>query len=140
MRVLTQLKAVHAELREAIAGLEAVVSRPSPDRELLSAARLRLSKASSRRRSTLECSIYPILHDVPQHDAEKIANLRLEMATLMVQSSEHIGRWTVRAICEDWAGYQKASAAMRRSMLKRIEHEAAVLYPLLQAKLGQRAA
>jgi hypothetical protein len=138
--VLTQFKAVHAELREAIAGLEAVVSQPSPDREPLSAARLRLSKASSRRRSMIECSIYPLLHDVPPHEADKITNLRLEMAKLMVQSSEHIGLWTIRAICEDWPGYQKASAAMRRSMLKRIEHEAAVLYPLLQAKLGQRAA
>ena len=138
--MLTQLKAVHAELREAIAGLEAVVSQPAPDREPLSAARLRLSKASSRRRSMIECSIYPLLHDLPPHEADKIANLRLEMAALMVQSSEHIGRWTIRAICEDWGGYQKASAAMRRSMLKRIEHEGAVLYPLLQAKAGQRAA
>jgi len=138
--VLTQLKAVHAELREAIAGLEALVSQPSPDCETLSAARLSLKKASSRRRSLIECSIYPLLHDAPPEEAEKIANLRLEMATLMVRSSEHIGRWTVRAICDDWAGYQKASAAMRRSMLQRIDHEAAVLYPLLQAKLGQRAA
>ena len=138
--MLSQLKAVHVELRDAIAGLEAVVSQPSPDREPLSAARLRLSKASSRRRSMIECSIYPLLHDIPPHEAEKITNLRLEMATLMVKSSEHIGRWTINAICEDWAGYQKVSAAMRRSMLKRIEHEAAVLYPLLQLKMGQTAA
>ena len=138
--MLTQLKAVHAELREAIAGLEAVVSQPSPDRETLSAARLRLSRASSRRRSMIECSVYPLLHDVPPEEAAKIANLRLEMATLMVQSSEHIGRWTVQSICADWAGYQKASAAMRRSMLKRIEQEVTVLYPLIQAKIGQRAA
>jgi len=29
---------------------------------------------------------------------------------------------------------------MRRSMLKRIEQEVTVLYPLIQAKIGQRAA
>jgi hypothetical protein len=138
--VLSQLKAVHAELREAIAGLEALVSQPSPHCETLSAARLRLRRASSRRRSLIECSIYPLLDDVPPEEAQKIANLRLEMATLMVRSSEHIGRWTVGAICEDWAGYQKASTAMLRSMLSRIEHESSVLYPLLQAKIGQRAA
>ena len=131
--MLSELKAIHAELREAIAALEAIVERPAPDDELLSAARLKLSRLSRRRRSMIECSIYPLLHDVGAHDAARIADLRLEGARMMVQSSEHIGRWTMREICADWPGYQRASAEMRRSMIRRIQCEAATLYPLLEA-------
>lgn len=134
VQVLTQLKALHAELREAIGALEAVVARPTFDDAAVSAARLRLSRLSSRRRSMIECSIFPLLHDVAPVDATRIADLRLETAKLLVQSSEHIGRWTMREIAADWSGYQRASAEMRRSMIRRIQREAAVLYPLLEAR------
>lgn len=132
--MLTELKAIHAELREAIAALEMLVERPAPADGPLSAARLRLSRLSSRRRSMIECSIYPMLHDVGPNDAARIADLRLETARLLVCSSEHIGRWTMREICADWAGYQRASSDMRRTMIRRIQREAAILYPLLEGR------
>lgn len=136
--MLNELKAIHAELREAISALEAVVGRSAPDDAALSTARLKLSRMSSRRRSMIECSILPSLHNVDADNAARIADLRLETARLLVQSSEHIGRWTMREITADWAGYQRASAEMRRNMIRRIQREAAVLYPLLEA--GQAAA
>ena len=81
----------------------------------------------------IECTIYPLLHDVGPYEAARIADLRLEASQLMVQSSEHIGQWTMRGICADWPGYQRASAEMRRNMIRRIQREAAILYPLLEA-------
>lgn len=132
--MLNDLKAIHAELRAAIADLERVVALPAPEEELLSAARLRLSRLSSRRRTMIESSICPLLGDLAPEDAERVADLRLETGTLLVQSSRHIGQWTMRAICADWAGYQRASAEMRRAMLRRIQREAAVLYPLLESR------
>lgn len=132
--MLSQLKTVHADLRDAIAALEKVVSQPAPEAEALSAARLRLSRASRRRRSLIECSILPSLHDVSPAAAAEIADLRLEGARLLVQSSSHIGAWTMRAIMADWAGYQRASAEMRGSMLRRIDREARILYPLLESR------
>jgi len=138
--VLNELKAIHAELREAIATLESVVSRPAPDDEALSAARLRLSRLSSRRRMMIENCISPLLIHAAPEDARRIADLRLETAALRVQSCQHIGRWTMRAICADWAGYQRASADMRRAMIRRIQREAALLYPLLEAGPAQKSA
>jgi hypothetical protein len=132
--MLHDLKAIHAELRHAIAELESILSRPAPQDELLSAARLRLSRLSSRRRSMIECQIFPLLHDVASEPARQIADLRLETASLLVKSSQHIGQWTMRAIAADWSGYQRASADMRASMLDRIRREAAILYPLLEAR------
>ncbi len=132
--MLSQLKIVHADLRDAIAALEKVVSRPAPEGEALSAARLRLSRISRQRRSLIECTILPLLHDVPPAAAAEIADLRLEAARLLVESSSHIGAWTMRAIVADWAGYQRASAGMRASMLRRIDREARLLYPLLEKR------
>jgi hypothetical protein len=132
--VLSELKAIHSELREAIAALEAIVERPAPEDGPLSAARLNLSRLSSRRRVMIENRIYPLLQDIGPADAERVCELRLETARLMVQSSQHIGRWTMRAILADWSGYQRASAEIRRGMIRRIQHESAVLYPLLEAR------
>jgi hypothetical protein len=138
--VLSQLMAIHAELRDAIAALEAVLSHPAPNGEALSQGRLRLSRVSRRRRSMIECQIYPLLHDVSPDDARKIADLRMETAILLVQSSEHIGQWTIRAIAADWPGYRRASAQMRANMLRRIADESAILYPLLKAEAARQAA
>lgn len=132
--MLSQLKIVHAELRDAIAALEAVLAHPVPDDAAVAAARLRLSRISRQRRSLIECTILPLLHDLPPAAAAEIAELRLETARLLVQSSSHIGAWTMRAIMTDWAGYQRASAEMRRAMLRRIDREARLLYPLLEAR------
>lgn len=138
--MLSELKAVHAELRAGIAELAALVHRPAPDEAALSAARLKLTKLSRRRRSLIDCTICPALHDAPQPGAAALADLLFEGARLAAKSSEHISRWTMTAIRADWPGYQRASAEMRASMLKRIDREAAVLYPLLQGQLRTAAA
>jgi hypothetical protein len=138
--VLTELKDIHSQLRDAIAELAAVVTRSERDDEALTAARLKLTRLSRRRRSFIDCSIFPQLLDVPAADAARLEELRLEAARLAVQSSNHIGQWTMRSITADWAGYQRASAAMRASMLKRIEREAAILYPLLEIRAKREAA
>jgi len=138
--VLTELKAIHDQLRQAIAELAAVVTQPEMNDEALTAARLKLTRASRRRRSLIDSSIYPLLHDVPAPDAALLEELRLEAAHLAAQSSGHIGRWTMRTICADWPGYQRASAAMRASMLKRIEREAGILYPLLDVRARREVA
>jgi hypothetical protein len=138
--VLTELKDIHHQLREAIAELAAVVTRQQMDDAALTAARLKLTRLSRRRRSFIDCSVLPKLHDLATAEAALVADLRLESARLGVESSEHIGRWTMRSITADWAGYQRASAAMRASMLKRIEREAAILYPLLETRSASQQA
>jgi hypothetical protein len=138
--VLTELKAIHDQLREAIAELAAVVTQPEMNDAALTAARLKLTRMSRRRRSLIDSSIYPLLYDLPAAEAVGLEELRLEAGRLAAQSSDHIGRWTMRTITADWPGYQRASAAMRASMLKRIEREAAILYPLLETRAKREAA
>lgn len=138
--MLSQLMRLHDELREAIRHLAIVVGEPTLDKDALSSARLRVTKLSRQRRSLIQCTVLPSLHDVPPQEAERIDQLVLEASGLAVASSEHIARWTMAAISADWTGYQRASAEMRASMLKRIRLEAAVLYPILEARARQEAA
>lgn len=129
-----ELQALHVQLRQMIAELAVLVSQASPDIDALSSTRLKLTRLSGRRQSMIQCAILPRLHAIPPANAAQLQDLRLEAAALAVKFSEHISRWTTRAIQSDWPGYQRASAEMRRSMLNRIEREAAILYPLLEAE------
>jgi hypothetical protein len=130
--VLRELRRIHDELREAIARLASVVQEESFEEHVLAKARLNLSRSSGRRRALIQCTIAPALHDVDGADGARLKDLLLEDAGLMVNSSRHVARWTIQAIREDWAGYQQASAAMRAEMIRRIEREAEILYPLLE--------
>lgn len=131
LRMLEELQDIHAELREAIAALAEITSQLDPDVEALSAARLRLSRLSRRRRALIEYSILPALKDTAAVDKRAISDLTVETAEQSVRSSEHVSRWTLSVICGDWAGYKRASAEMRREMLRKIEREGRIIYPLL---------
>jgi len=128
--VLVQLKALHAELREAINDLAARTRTTAPDDDAISASRLRLAKLNRRRRALIGC-ILPLLHDAPEAAAAQIAALALDDARFAIDLSGHVGRWTMTAIRDDWVGYKRASAEMRASLLRHIDREAAVLSSLL---------
>lgn len=130
--MLARLKEMHADLRAAIAALKAEVARAARDDEGLSTARLRLSRLSRQRRLLIETEIYPKLGALSPQEAQRIAHLRTDAGVILTRSSAHIGRWTMRAINADWAGYPQAANAMLGSMLRRIDDEGRALYPLLE--------
>jgi len=132
--VLEKLKAIHHEQRDAVASLATILSQPDQDGDALAAARLRIMKLNRRRLSLIECSILPLLHDVPPAEAGALSELRLEAAKHAVNMTQHIARWTLPAICSDWDGYGRASAEMRREVLRRLDREAEVFYPLLAVR------
>jgi len=137
--VLTKLKAAHAELRVAITELETETRRFEPDEASLSAARLKLTRASSRRRALIDQEIFPTLRDLTPEQKDRIDGLRRTASEVAVLSSRHIGDWTMRAILADWQGYRRASKTMRSAMLQRIGEEGAILYPLLGDRIEDSA-
>jgi hypothetical protein len=137
--MLSQLKTVHQELRDAIAQLATLLQAPAPDAGAVAAARLALSKASGRRRALIDCTIMPALHDADPVSVRALAVLRQESAAARIASSEHIVRWTMARIAADWDGYRTASDRMRTEMQTAIDREAALLYPLLEAGAASAA-
>lgn len=129
--MLAKLKAADAELRAAITDFVAELARPVPDPEALALARFKLGRASNRRRTLVQCLIGTQLHDLPPEPARKIEELRRVSYDMAIRSSEHIARWTLPKARADWVGYRKASARMHALMIKQMDEESAVLYPLL---------
>ena len=138
--MLIQLQTIDGDLRQGVQELAALMSLPAPDDEALSRTRLKVARLSGRRRALIQCTILPHLQSMSCANTAQLADLRTEAAAWSVRFSNHIARWTARAIRTDWTGYQAASVEMRRSILKQIEREAAIIYPLLDAKTGSAAA
>jgi uncharacterized protein (DUF2236 family) len=134
--LLSQLKDIHNQLRETIAQLADLLAEPNVNLEALSRTRMKLTRVSGQGRAFLQCTVLPALRDVPPAQARQIDQLRRDAAMQVIDKSNHLARWSARATQADLAGYKRASADMRRSMLQRIEQEAAVLYPLLEAKMA----
>lgn len=131
--MLARLKAIHEELLTGIKTLEAVLRQATPDVAGLTNARWKLSRASSHRRKFLAETVYPALDRIPEADARRLDELRAAGAGALAESAKHIAAWSTEQIVNDWAGYQRASAAMRATMRSRIAAEKAVLYPLLES-------
>ena len=130
---LAELEGAHAVLLDAMAALDEVTGGPLPDRPTIIDARWNIGRASLARR-TLWTRIHPHLAD--RACARLCADLdTLQRAdrALLRSSSEHVSRWTINHVLEDWSSYCEASRRMRWKMKAAIRAEKRVLYPALAA-------
>jgi hypothetical protein len=129
---MSELSQLHDDLVAAIAELAAVTARDAPDEAALASVRYRLTRTSTARRRLVESLCTQFAPQVPPAQAEQLRTLQGDTGALRATSSQHIADWSPRDIAKDWRGYCTASAAMRASMLRQIEREKALLYPLLE--------
>ena len=139
--MLAELKTLQQELEATIAQFEAVVTGALPA-EVASFAilRLRMTRASSRKRLFLETVLYPALAGLDGADREALARFRRDGQAQLQQSAEHIASWTMERILRDWRGYQGVSAQVRSAMRRRQAEERRLLYPLIERMDRARAA
>jgi len=132
--LLNQLKDVHEEVRATIKGLAEVLADANPDTQALSRIRMKLTRATGKWRTFVQCTVLPELTQVTPDQARLLAEMRSEAAEFAITKSTHISRWSTRVTEGDIAGYRRASADMRSALLARLDREAAILYPLLKDK------
>ena len=137
--MLGQLKEIHDQVRGVVAELAGILAETKPDLQALARTRMKLTKLTGKWRTLIQCTILPELSHVGPDQARQLAELRREAAAFAVKKSNHITRWSSRATEADVAGYRRASADMRRSLLSRVDLEAGILYPLLGTKATTRA-
>ncbi len=121
-----ELAALHRALAFALAALTEETSKAEPDIEALARVRLRLSKASRRRRMVVDALLAETLRSSAGSD-QMYGELRDAIRTARARSTDHIARWSLQAMAEDWAGYRLASLELRRSMRMLIDREAHLL-------------
>lgn len=131
--MLEALKRAHREVRECMETMEALASSPGADKQIYTAARYRISRASMARRSCFN-RVRAALDSATPVEVEAIEQIaRLDRA-LMANSAQHVGRWSVEAIDGDWGGYCAASRRIRQEMAEELEAEEAMLFPILKRR------
>jgi len=134
--MLHELRQLHAQISALLDQLEQLTAQPSPPRGL-AALRFRLTCASRNRTRMLEGHVYALAAEqASPAQARALQQLRDEGKEQLSHSQSHLARWDKRAVEADWAGYGRASRAMRASMRRRIKVEQEILYPLLECAMA----
>jgi hypothetical protein len=128
--MLSELKKLHVELLTFLDDLERLTGEATVRPDEIAAARLKLTRASRRRSSFLETTVYPAL--ISGSAGGDIQRLRDTGQDQRSRSTQHIAKWTLAEIVEHWVEYRAASRTLRAAMRDRIREEQAVLYPLME--------
>lgn len=131
--MLVDFKERHKKLLLAMSDLDKLTRGPLPTKERVIDARWNISRASLARRTHWNLIYSQLLCRAPQGDAKELRRLRENDMVLLRFSSEHVGKWAILAVMEDWPGYCEASRAIRWKMQAAIGAEQRVLYPMIQA-------
>lgn len=98
----------HQRIAAAVAGVRMQCALPSPDIAALSAARLRLSRASTARSRYVSYVVFPKLRaKADKSMLTQLSELQRTFAAKRLASSKHITTWTHQSIIVDWAGYRR---------------------------------
>lgn len=130
--MLDALKTVHEEMLAALAELEALTAEAACNEPAIAAARIRLSRASRRRRILSNQAIDQLLGGASPADAARLQGLRNRNTEQLETSAKHIGSWGLRTIREDWPQYCRASHGVRGELHGLIAADRELLYPLLE--------
>lgn len=132
--MLADLIATNDELLAALDVLEKLTLQPEPDEAGLASARLRLSRASGKRRRVVDAACNLLLESASAEEARKLRSLREINGVQLESSTSHIGTWGLRHVMADWAGYCRASTPMRQSLRDLIAADRDTLYPMLEGR------
>ncbi len=124
---MEDLRRHHAQMLAALEELEQLTRSPCCDDKAVTAARYRLTRASSARRREVVALCEQLIEGGASDPA--LRSLRDATNASRATSSSHIGTWTLRQVIADWPGYVRASAAMRATLRREVEREITTLTP-----------
>jgi len=129
--ILADLQNAHIRLIASIKDLAKITEQASSDKVEYSAIRFRVSEASLARRIVFRAACDYLLPIASPADQQTIGRLRSADAELAKHASQHVQQWTTATVDLGWEGYCASSREIRSSLLKQIELERSLLYPLL---------
>lgn len=114
----------HRQIRAGLAEIRVLCDMPNPDIPRLSAARLRLSRASSARsryvRSILTAAVQA---DANARFLSELEDLQHAFVAYRLASNDHITKWNSQTIAEDWNGYRASAREIWIMMEDQITRE-----------------
>jgi len=131
--MLRDLMEAHSDLRRAMADLDVLTRGPIPAKEEVIDARWNISRASLARRRLCNSIHSRLSVRASDEYARELQRLSKYDMALLRSSSEHVLKWTITAVMNDWPGYCEASRVIRWKMKAAIGAEQRFLYPMLEA-------
>lgn len=130
--LLAELRDAHELLLESMSALDKLTRGPLPSKAEVIDARWRISRRSLRRRGLWNRIFQHLSEQVSPIDLADLRRLREADMVLLSASSEHVSRWTIDAVMQEWPEYCGASRAIRWKMQAAVGAEKRLLYPMLQ--------
>lgn len=122
----------HERMRRCLSIHRELCAEAEPQSGCLALSRLRITGANADRSRFIAREILPVLQLRAHPDIDRIIDqLSSDLTGRQEAAKAHIGRWSLEAIEQDWAGYKAASARAMASIEERITLEADCLRPVL---------
>lgn len=129
--MLLELTNLHREILSQVDELADLTNANQPQLTRLATCRLALTRASRTRSRLIQNSYNQIYAFASAQEKAALSALATEGRAALVISVNHIGKWTLTTIVDEWPEYCIVSRAMQASMRARVDQEAKVLYPML---------
>lgn len=129
--LLMQLERAHDALLKAMSDLDKLTRGPLPAKAAVIDARWNISRASLARRTLWNRIHAHLFARACQELAFDLDQLQEGDRVLLRASTEHVGKWRIETVMQDWPTYCEASKAIRWKMKAAIGAEKRVLYQAL---------
>ena len=131
--VLAELTAINSEVDGGARELESLVKlHDIPSAALLSAARLRFSRALRRHLQHVDGVVMPYLRATLDAKTDQVVgDYRRVLNGYHEAAAHHVALWPSNNVADDWGGYRRSVADMLARLRKRVEIEQRDILPLL---------
>lgn len=127
---LSALEASHQQVESCVVALETIMADELSDITHFSGARLRLRQANlARTHIALDASRHLMTIQQAQHSLRDLQGSELAVSQMI---SEHVQRWTLQALQNDWEGYCHATRKVLDGVRKLIAAEKKLLCQMLR--------
>ncbi len=132
-RLMTELLAINEEVDASGLEMERLARLPVlDDGSVLSAARLRFSRALRRHLQHVDGAILPYLRKTASAKTRSVVDdYRRLLHDYHEAAAHHVANWPSTNVATDWSGYRTSVADMLARLRRRIEVESRDIHPLL---------
>lgn len=135
-RLLAALLAINGEVEASAREMASLARLPAlPDGAVLSAARLRFSRALRHHLQHVDTAVQPHLLAA----ADRAAKPRIDAYKQLLHryheaAAHHVARWPSTRVTTDWDGYRRSVSDMLARLRERVAAERRDIHPLLAGK------
>lgn len=131
--LLAELTAIDDDVDAGARDMAQLIAQDTlPDGALLSAARLRFSRALRRHLQHVDGAVMPYLRSAEDRQgSDSVDGFRRLLNTYHEAAAHHVAQWPSNRVAADWNGYRRAVAAMLARLRERRAVERRDIHPLL---------